>query len=584
MAFGFWTGCNRRTAWLYTGAIVALILANIALQYGINRWNRSFFDALEARRTDLLAGLVLAFAALAVAAILLMASQAYARLALQAHWRRWLSSSLLAQWLRQRRFYQLAIVAPEVDSPEFRMTDDVRFAVDPLVDFAIGLSNAVLMALVFVGVLWTAGGGITVMGVTIPGYFVVAAALYALVTSTVMVRLGGPLVVRTADKNAAEAAVRFEMVRVRENAESIALIGGEDDERASIGESLAVVLRRWSAVAAQQARMTLIIHGNTTLAPVLPLLLGAPKYFAGTMTLGQLMQIAAAFVQVQIAFNWLVENYIRFAEWQASAGRVVGLWRTLRDLPADAEGAGRIVLGTSPDEALHLRGLVVARHNGRVMINGAEAVFSPGEKVLLKGDSGSGKSTLIRAIAGLWPWGSGEVLVPAGQEVRFIPQKPYVPNGTLREALLYPVPDRPVPDEELVRALHRCGLRHLANDLGRTERWDKVLSGGEQQRLAFARLLVHRPAIVIMDEATSALDEASQDSMLSLFRDELAAATVLSVGHRPGLDDYHDRVLVLARQASGAVVDAPPAGPGLRRWIRRIAGGGREASPGAARG
>jgi putative ATP-binding cassette transporter len=575
MAAGFWSGETARTAWFFTGAIVALILANIALQYGINRWNRWFFDALEARDGAQVRRQILIFALLAATAIGLMVSQVYARLLIQAHWRRWLTGTLVAEWLSRRRFYQLNIVAPEIDNPEFRMTDDVRFAIDPLVDFAIGLSNALLIAAVFVGVLWMAGGGIDVFGVFIPGYFVLCAAIYAVLTSGLMVVLGRPLVHRTASKNAAEAQVRFELVRTRENAESIALIGGESDERAAIDGSLGAALRRWRSVAAQQAKMTFIIHGNTTLAPVVPLLLGAPKYLAGSMSLGQLMQIAAAFVQVQIAFNWLVENYIRFAEWQASARRVLELRRTIVELPAEEDGGEAIRIGVSPDEAVHLRDLVVAHHTGRVVIDGAEAKFLPGEKILLRGDSGTGKSTLIRAIAGLWPWGSGQVLLPKGSDLMFVPQKPYVPNGSLRDALIYPRHGTEIPEQVLLNALHRCGLRRLAGDLAREERWDKVLSGGEQQRIAFARLLVHKPAIVVMDEATSALDEASQDSMMSLFRDELAHATLLSVGHRPGLEDYHDRVIELTIRPKGAVMaDSPTVEPGPlagpRRIIRKI--------------
>ncbi len=203
---------------------------------------------------------------------------------------------------------------------------------------------------------------------------------------------------------------------------------------------------------------------------------------------------------------------------------------------------------------MRLEGLSVSQHTGRVVVKDAEAVFRPGEKVLLRGASGSGKSTLIRAIAGLWPWGEGRILLPEGLELMFVPQKPYVPDGTLRDALLYPRQDRALPDETLVTALHRCGLRRLSSRLDEQDRWDKLLSGGEQQRLAFARLLVHKPGIVVLDEATSALDEASQDSMMSLFRAELADALVLSVGHRPGLEEFHDRVIELEQSDTGAVI------------------------------
>jgi len=568
MSSGFWRGKTARAAWVLTLAIVALILANIAIQYGINRWNRYFFDALDKKETAKISFAMLLFAGLAVSAIVAMVAQVYCRLTLQARWRRWLTASLAADWLQDRRFYQMSIAVPDLDSPEFRMTDDVRIATEPIVDFAIGLSNAILMAAVFVGVLWSAGGSLTVWGVTVPGYFVVCAGLYALFTSGIMVFLGRPLIRFTERKNAAEAQVRFELVRVRENAESIALIGGEDDEVRHVNTSLDDALERWKKVVSQQSLMTFIIHGNTILAPVVPLLLGAPKYLSGEMSLGQLMQIAAAFVQVQLAFNWLVENYIRLAEWSASAGRVVTLWSTLRDLSKTQLNETRIEIGESPDDALHLQELSVAQHSGRIVINGAEATFRAGEKVLIKGDSGSGKSTLIRAIAGLWPWGRGEVLIPKGARLRFIPQKPYIPNGTLRSALMYPDTHEAKPDQDLLDALHRCGLRHLAGRLDEEQRWDKTLSGGEQQRVAFARLILQKPEIVIMDEATSALDEASQDSMMSLFKHELAGAMLLSVGHRPGLEEYHDRVVELIRQARGAEIqDEAGSSPRKSRFL-----------------
>jgi putative ATP-binding cassette transporter len=588
MASGFWKGRTAREAWLLTLAILALVAVTIGVQYGINRWNRTFFDALDAKDTARVSAEMLVFAGLAAAAVTAMVVQVFCRLTLQARWRRWLSASLAGQWLEERRFYQMNIAAPEIDGPEFRMTDDVRIATEPLVDFAIGLLNAILMAAVFVGVLWTAGGAITAFGYTIPGYFVFAAAGYALLTSGLMVVLGRPLIRYTGEKNAAEAQIRYELVRVRENAESIAMIGGEDDEERALGETLDEVLARWKKVVAQQAKMTFIIHGNSVLAPAVPLLLGAPKYLSGEMTLGQLMQLAAAFVQVQIAFNWLVENYIRFAEWEASAGRVVGLWSTFRELATGSQGDQRIAIGESCDAALRLKELSVSQHNGRVVINGAEAVFEPGEKILLRGESGSGKSTLIRAIAGLWPWGSGEVLVPKGAHVAFVPQRPYVPHGTLRAALLYPDGGEDVDDKTLQDALRRCGLRHLADRLDDEERWDKMLSGGEMQRLAFARLLVQKPEIVVMDEATSALDEASQDSMMSLFHHELAGAMLISVGHRPGLDEYHDRTIELTRKPRGAVIGGDGRGGErkprlLGRVLRRALRPRPSPDPGAGR-
>ncbi|MCA0400236.1 MAG: ABC transporter ATP-binding protein/permease [Proteobacteria bacterium] len=575
MAGGFWTGKRKSVAIWLTLAIVLLVFSNIAIQYGINRWNKYFFDALEAKNTAEAGRGVLLFLALAATAILAMVTQVYFRLSLMANWRRWLTSELVGEWLKNRRFYQLNIAAPQVDGVEFRMTDDVRVATEPIVDFAIGLSNAVLLALVFVGVLWSAGGAISILGITIPGYFVFAAALYGLVTSSLMIVLGRPLISSTERKNAAEAQNRLELVRIRENAESIALIGGEGDEEKAVNGTLSEVLRRWRRVIRYQATATFIIHGNTTLAPVLPLLLGAPKYLAGEMSLGQLMQIAAAFVQVQFAFNWVVENYIRLAEWKASARRVVELWRTMRGFQQAEAGEERIELKDSEDDWLRLSNLSVAHHGGRIVISEAWAAFKPGSRVLIKGESGTGKSTLIRAIAGLWPWGAGEVRVPKSARMMFVPQKPYIPLGGLRAALLYPGIEKAPDDETLKSCLARCGLRHLTARLDDEDKWDKILSGGEQQRLAFARLLVHRPEIVIMDEATSALDEASQDSMMELFRDELSASMLLNVGHRPSLETWHDRVIILERKPRGAKIvedsEVSPTGFGskLGRFLRR---------------
>lgn len=570
---GFWSGKTRRRAWLLTIAIGALILAAISIQYALNRWNRYFFDALESRDYAQATHAVLLFAGVVVAAVLTAVAQNWTRMSLQAHWRRWTTAMLAEKWLKDRHFYQINIAAPEVDNPEFRMTDDVKVATEPVVDLGIGLINAILTAIVFVGVLWTAGGAITLGGYAIPGYFVVVAALYGCVNSMLMLALGRPLIRSTEMKNAAEAKNRFELVRIRENAESIALIGGEADEKRAIDETLKDVLARWTEVIRHQSLSIFIIHGNVMLAPVLPLLIGAPKYLAGEMTLGNLMQVAAAFVQVQIAFNWIVDNYVRLAEWRASSGRVVHLWRTLDAFKRHEDRRERIEIGESPDNRIRLHGLSVNLHNGKVVINDADAEIAHGEKVLIKGASGTGKSTLIRAIAGLWPWGEGRIELPKGDRLNFLPQKPYIPIGSLRAALLYP--DRMnAPDEDALReALFRCGLGSFVNRLDEEQRWDRVMSGGQQQRLAFARLLLQKPDIAILDEATSALDEDSQHSLMSLFRNELANVTLLSVGHRPGLEEFHDRVVELALKKQGAeIVDGPDENDETRqlRFLTRV--------------
>ncbi len=491
------------------------------------------------------------FAVLAVASSAVSVFQLIARMRLQVFWRQWLTERLASRWLADQRFYRLTIVAPDLDAPEFRIAEDARVATEPVVDFGTGIMNAVLTAIVFFGVLWTVGGSATVAGVTIPGFMVSAAIAYSGVMSGSMLLFGRPLIRRIEEKNAAEAQLRIELGRVRENAESIALIGGEADETRGLRLTLELLVGAWMRQIRQLARMTWLMGSNWAVAPIFPLLLEAPNYLAGQMTLGSLMQTAAAFVQVQVALNWLFDNYPRIAEWLASAGRVTALWTAFGKLDASVgtDDTDRIMIEDSPDANLRLDGLSVAQYNGRIMIDEADTIIEPGDRVLLTGESGSGKSTLIRAIAGLWPWGSGRVLLPPGVQVAFLPQRTYIPNGTLRMVLQYPKIHDEVGDDVLIAALERCGLAHLVRRLGEEDRWDRLLSGGEQQRIGFARLLVQRPGLVIMDEATAALDTSSQESMMRLFADELAGTTVVSVGHRAELEAFHTRKLTLRRQA-----------------------------------
>jgi putative ATP-binding cassette transporter len=577
IARGYWREEKAGQAWLLTGAVAILVLLTLAVQLGINYWNRYFYDALDRRDGSALVygvflalGLVAAAAAVAVCLV-------HVRMRLQIKWRGWLTKRLLGYWLADRRFYQMSVVENEGSNPEFRISDDTRLATEPIVDFAIGLATAVLTAVAFVGILWTVGGTIDFSlggrNVSIPGYMVFAALTYSALASVSTFVIGRSLVQRVADKNAGEAQLRYELTRVRESAETIALLAGDADEEARLGVTVDALLDQWIKVAIQQARMTWIINGNSVLAPIVPLLLGAPKYLSGSLSLGELMQLASAFAQVQVALNWLVENSIRLAEWNASARRVGALSAAMKSFDERIVGdkSSTIVLGESPDSDLHIQNLSVAQANGALMIEDADLVVSPGEKVLIKGESGTGKSTLIRAMAGLWPWGSGAILRPANAKIEFMPQRPYMPLGTLRRALQYPASDVGYSDDDVREAMQKCGLQHLYDQLDKEDQWSKILSVGEQQRIAFARTLLKKPDIVIMDEATSALDELSQARVMSFFENELRDATLLSVAHRPELEAYHTREIRLIRREGDHSVHATErAYSPLRQIWRRL--------------
>ena len=576
LAGGYWRGATAPAAYGLTLGTLALVMGGIAVQYGVNRWNAYFFNALERKDATVAFQAIALFVVLTILAALLATGALVCRMRLQVSWRRWLTHRLVTRWVEQQRFYRLSISAPDLDAPEFRIAEDGRLATEPVIDFASGILNAVLTAVVFFGVLWAVGGNAEWFGVEVPGYLVWVALIYSGVMSGSMILFGRPLIARIEDKNAAEARLRQDMGRVRENAESIAIIGGEADEVRGLHVSLEVAVAAWRSVIVRLSRMVWLTSGNGVAAPIVPLLVASPAYLSGQISLGSLMQCAAAFVQVQTALNWLVDNYARIAEWLASVGRVVGLWAALIKLDGTVgtTSADRIMVEHAPGDGIRLDNLSVAQHDGHIVIDEADTFIGRGEKVLLMGESGTGKSTLIRAIAGMWPWGSGRVLLPEGAAVAFLPQRPYMPQGTLREVLQYPHAGQARPQEALEAALLRCGLKRLIPRLDDTDRWEKILSGGEQQRIAFARLLISRPDIVIMDEATSALDVDSQDSMMDMFRDELKDVMLISVGHRPELAEYHDRTMTLQRGESRVDLEAESRdrqaklGQLLRRGLR----------------
>jgi putative ATP-binding cassette transporter len=558
-ARGFWGRSGDRLAWVFSIGLLLMIVANVAFQYGINVWNRAIFDAIEKRDAASVFHLTGVFFPLAIGSVLLGVAQVYGRMGIQRRWRAWLTNSVVSRWLTNGRYYQLDLVGGDHKNPEYRIAEDLRVATDSPVDFVSGVIAAFLSAATFIVVLWTIGGALTLtVGgsvVTIPGFLVIAAITYAAIASGSITMIGRRFVQISEDKNQAEAEYRYTLTRVRENGESIALLGGEEEERDGIDKTFGNVLRQWARLAGQHMRTTLVSQGSSLIAPVVPLLLCAPKFLDGSMSLGEVMQAASAFTIVQSAFGWLVDNYPRLADWNACARRIASLMMSLDGLERAelGDGIGRIKRGETTDETmLSLHDLSVTLDDGTAVVGDAEVKIEAGERLLVAGESGTGKSTLVRAIAGLWPWGGGSVNFHPDRRLFMLPQKPYVPSGTLRRAAAYPAAAEDWNVEQIGEALDKVGLGHLKEKIEEDAPWDQTLSGGEKQRLAFARLFLHRPDIIVLDEATSALDAKSQDKMMELLTRELPNATVVSVAHRAELEAFHSRKIVLERRKGGA--------------------------------
>lgn len=536
-------------AWSLAALTLALKLAQVGVQLRLNLWHRDAFDALQRQDGAAFAAQGPLFLGLAGASMALAVAQLWGRQEIALRWRHWLVRHLQDRWLAGATAWHLNHL-DAADNPDQRISENTRWATFLAVDLLAGLLQSLLMLGSFLGVLWTLSGTLMLPGgIALPGWLVPAALLYAGAGAALTWALGRSLTPINIARNAAEAEHRFTLLRARENAEAIALTRGGPAEARGAAASFAEVVRVMREMLRAERHLMWIGSGYGLVAGVLPLLLLGPRYFAGAVTLGVLMQAAGAFVEVANALAWWQANWPRLADWRGHVERVMALEDSLD--AAEAAAARPTIAWEAGAPVLALRGLGLRTPCGRPLVAEASAVIRPGERVLIRGESGLGKSTLLRAAAGLWPWGEGAVAAPAG--VMVLPQRPYLPLGTLAAALAHPLPPDRMDRAEMGAALARCGLAALAPRLGEAARWDRLLSVGEQQRLGFARLLLHGPAFVLLDEATSALDEAWQAAMMDLFdtAPELAGCALLSVGHRPGLEAWHERVLVLERGPEG---------------------------------
>ena len=471
LAAGYWTAPGHRViAWTLTAGMVVFGAINVGVALWLNIWNRDFFNALEKRDTTMLVEQLYMLAAIVVSAGVAVAIHLHIRRRLQINWRGWLTQVTTRRWLHAGRQYQLGLLADECDNPDGRIAEDIRVSTELAVEFAQTILQCILQLITFLSVLWVLSGTLPIKVGTfefsLPGYMVWAAVLYALFGSILTYALGGGLIAAGNVRQGREADVRSVLIRARENAEGIALMRGEPDERMRLHAAMGDLRQAWHVQTRGQGSLALLTSALAYLAPIVPLIVALPRYLGGELQLGGLMQTAQAFSNVQWALSWLIDNFPRFADWRASVDRVVQLHTALHDLEDTIEtpDGEHIEVTTGGADRLVLREVGLSRPDGEALVAEAEVEIQPGERVLIRGQSGSGKSTIMRAIAGVWPWGRGSVELPKGH-IAFMPQKPYFPLGTLRQAMLYPQKPDDADDDELREALHKVGLDHLRGRL-----------------------------------------------------------------------------------------------------------------------
>jgi vitamin B12/bleomycin/antimicrobial peptide transport system ATP-binding/permease protein len=545
----YWTSEEKWSAWALLLGVIGLNLGNVYISVRINEWNRTFYNALQAFDSEALFRQLGVFGILVFFAISMSVYGLYLSQMLQIRWRRWLTSRYLGAWLSQRAYYQLEL-GGRTDNPDQRIAEDLNQFTTYVLSLSIGLISSVVSLVSFLVILWGLSGPADIALGTwatlhIPAYLVWAALIYAGIGTWLTVKIGRPLVPLNYARQRFEADFRFSLVRFRENAESVALYGGEPVELNLFKERFGSVFENFCQIMKRQKRLTWFTLGYAQVAVIFPVVVISPRYFLKQIGLGGLMQAVNAFSFVQNALSFIINSYADIAAWQAVTERLGGFEERLHAIHQGMQASRQIVVRHG-GLGLAIEELDLDMPDGTALLRGVSFAPARGEAVLIAGVSGAGKSTLLRAIAGIWPYGRGEIRLGKGP-ILFVPQRPYLPLGTLASALRYPRNEKntfPVP--RLVAVLEEVGLGFLGSELDDIQNWSQRLSLGEQQRLAFARILLLKPALLFLDEATSALDEASEARLYRLLRSAQWQPTIVSVGHRSTLRDFHDQVLDVA--------------------------------------
>jgi putative ATP-binding cassette transporter len=536
-------------------AVIALQLFQVWLNVKFNAWYNTFYNALQNKDWNTFIYQFGVFTVLAAAFIITAVYQLYLQQWLQIRWRRWLTGQYLGRWLGQGTHYRMRLKGDHADNPDQRIADDIRMFINTTLDIGISLLGSIVTLASFVVILWNLSAKSPLMigsaSYNIPGYLVWAALIYAVIGTWVTHLVGRPLVRLNFDQQRYEADFRFSLVRLRENAEQVTLLSGEGAEEERLRDRFARVVSNWYGIMQRTKRLTFLTAGYSQVAIIFPFLVVSPVYFFGALTLGGLMQISSAFGQVQSALSFFVTAYSSIADWKAVLDRLAGFEASIDWAEGLDKAAPRVEFIADGGSGLHVEELTVGLPGGEEIVRLKGFKVEPGDRVLVTGPSGSGKTSLLRALGGVWPFGAGSIRIPKGDSVLVLPQRPYVPLGTLRGALAYPGPQSSFSRREIEDVLEAVGLGEFRDELDETAYWADKLSGGEQQRLSIARALLQRPHWLFLDEATSALDEPAEAKLYQLLLDRLPRTAIISIGHRSSLVQFHDRFFELRPEAPG---------------------------------
>jgi putative ATP-binding cassette transporter len=538
----YWVSEERAKGLTLLATVIGLVLMAVWLELQFTTWYRDFYNTFETRDQVEFFYLLGTFMILAVTWIITVVYQIYFQQMLLIEWRTWLTHRFIDDWMKDQAHYRMQLLDRGTDNPDQRIQEDLKLFVDLTLSLSMGLLSAVTTLIVFVGLLWTISGALEIAGVSIPGYLVWVALIYATAGSVLTHLIGRPLIGLDFNQQRFEADFRFSLVRLRENTEGVALYRGEPEEAAGLRQRFAAVIGNWWALMLRQKKLTWFTSFYRQLAAIVPLVAIAPRFFAGQIPLGVIIQGASAFGQVHGSLAWFIGAYATFASWKATVNRLIGFAASLERVREDAARTlGERVEGSDTD--LEVENLELGLPQGKPLLAQTSLEIKPGEHVLVTGPSGSGKSTFFRALSGIWPYWKGRIRLPRGARLLFLPQKAYLPIGSLKRAVTYPQDPTQHTDASVKEVLSQVGLAHLADRIDRSENWAQLLSGGEQQRVAFARALLTKPDWLFLDEATASLPEADQDRLYQLLKERLPRTTVISIGHRESLAEHHAKRL-----------------------------------------